>query len=39
MLISERCTREFDLKLTGGQMVQPLPKGECSLEITLNDTR
>ncbi|MGI5834951.1 MAG: aromatic amino acid transport family protein [Chloroflexota bacterium] len=31
--------REFDLKLTGGQVVHPLPESECSLEITLNNTQ
>lgn len=28
--------REFDLKLTGGQVVHPLPKGRCSLELRLD---
>lgn len=28
-------TRQFDLKLSGGQVVMPLTSGECSLRITL----
>ncbi len=39
-VLEQKCdseSREFDLRLNGGQTVQPLPGGGCSLEIKLGE--